>query len=101
MKNIVNLSVATFIMILSVYYRLVGIILDSKHREFKKNFETEIKVDGQIITLNHFIQDTLANIIVGFLKTLKEADEPEKIIEIRIKKLAKNRVVDSHTYPKL
>jgi len=78
---------------------LVGIILNLKNREFEKNFETEIKVDGQIITLNHFIQDTLANIMVGFLKTLKEADEPEKIIEIRIMKLAKNRVVDSHTYP--
>lgn len=99
MKNIVNLCIATFIIILSVYYRLVGIILNLKNREFEKNFETEIKVDGQIITLNHFIQDTLANIMVGFLKTLKEADEPEKIIEIRIKKLAKNRVVDSHTYP--
>ena len=99
MKNIVNLCIATFIIILSVYYRLVGIILNLKNREFEKNFETEIKVDGQIITLNHFIQDTLANIMVGFLKTLKEADEPEKIIEIRIMKLAKNRVVDSHTYP--
>jgi hypothetical protein len=86
-------------MILSVHYRLLGINLDSKHREFEKNFETEIKVDGQIIALNHFIQETLANIMVGFLKTLKETDEPEKIIEIRIKKLTKKRVVDSHTYP--
>ena len=74
-------------------------ILDSKHGEFEKNFETEIKVDGEKIALNHFIQETLANILVGFLKTLKDVDELEKIIEIRIEKLAKNRVVDSHTYP--
>jgi len=99
-KNIVNLAAWQLLScFFRIYYRLVGIILDSKHREFEKNFETEIRVDGQIIALNHFIQETLANIIVGFLKTLKEADEPEKIIEIRIKKLAKNRVVDSHTYP--
>jgi hypothetical protein len=73
--------------------------LDSKHREFEKNFETEIKVDGEKIALNYFIQETLANIMVGFLKTLKQADEPEKIIEIKIKKLTKTRKVDSHTYP--
>lgn len=93
------ICIATLILPLSVYYWLVGMILNSKHREFEKNFETEIKVDGEIIALNHFIQETLANVLVGFLKTLKDADELEKIIEIRIKKLAKNRVVDSHTYP--
>ena len=73
--------------------------MDSKHREFEKNFEAEIKVDGEKIALNYFIQETLANIIVGFLKTLKQADEPEKIIEIKIKKLTETRKVDSHTYP--
>ncbi len=86
-------------MLLFVYYCLVGIILDLKHQKFEKNFETEIKVDGEKIAINHFIQETLANILVGFLKTLKDSDELEKIIEIKIKKLAKNRVVDSHTYP--
>jgi high-affinity nickel permease len=93
------ICITTLIILLSVYYWFVGMILDSKHGEFEKNFETEIKVDGKKISLNHFIQETLANILVGFLKTLKEADEPEKIIEIKIKKLAKNRIVDSHTYP--
>jgi len=29
----------------------VGIILDLKHPKFEKNFETEIKVDGEIIAL--------------------------------------------------
>ena len=73
--------------------------MDSKHREFKKNFETEIQVDGEKLALNHFIQETLANIVVGFLKTLKEIDKPQNIIEIKIKKLDKIPVVDSHTYP--
>ena len=73
--------------------------MDSKHREVEKNFETEIQVDGEKIALNHFIQETLANIIVGFLKTLKEVDKPANIIQIKIKKLNNTRIVDSHTYP--
>jgi len=72
--------------------------LVSKHREFEKNFETEIKVNGEKLPLNHFIQETLANLLIGFLKTLKEVDEPENIIEIKIKKLGKSSVVDAHTY---
>lgn len=71
----------------------------SKHREFEKKFETEIQVNGEKLPLNHFIQETLANIVVGFLKALKEVDEPENIIEIKIKKLEKTSIVDSHTYP--
>jgi len=73
--------------------------LVSKHREFEKNFETEIKVNGEKLPLNHFIQETLANMLIGFLKTLKEVDEPENIIEVKIKKLDKTSVVDAHTYP--
>ena len=42
----------------------------SNHREFEKNFETEIQVNGEKLRLNHFIQETLANILIGFLKTL-------------------------------
>ena len=71
----------------------------SKHREFEKKFETEIRVNGEKLPLNHFIQETLANIVVGFLKALKEVDEPENIIEIKITKLDKTSKVDSHTYP--
>jgi hypothetical protein len=70
----------------------------SNHREFKKNFETEVKVNGEDLLLNHFIQETLANPIIGFLKTLKQVDEPEKLIEIKIKKLGKGTTVDLHTY---
>jgi len=69
------------------------------HREFKKNFETELQVNGENLPLNHFIQETLANMIIGFLKTLKEVDEPEKSVEIKIKKLDKSTTVDAHTYP--
>ena len=73
--------------------------MDSKHREFEKKFDTEIQVDGEKLALNHFIQETLANIVVGFLKTLKEINKPQNIIEIKIKKLNKITLVDSHTYP--
>ena len=71
----------------------------SNHREFKKNFETEIWVNGENLPLNHFIQETLANMIIGFLKTLKEVDDPEKLVKIKIKKSEKSTIVDAHTYP--
>lgn len=71
----------------------------SKHREFRKKFETEIHVNGKKLPLNHFIQETVANMVVGLLQTLKEVDEPESSIDIRIKQLATPRVVDAHTYP--
>ena len=71
----------------------------SKHREFEKKFETEIQVDGKKLELNHFIQETIANVVVGFLKTLKETNKPQKIIEIKIKKLDETSLVDSHIYP--
>jgi hypothetical protein len=71
----------------------------SAHREFKKSFETEIQVNGEDLPLNHFIQETLANTIIGFLKTLKEVDEPEKLVTIKIKKRDTAKKVDAHTYP--
>jgi hypothetical protein len=73
--------------------------MESNHREFKKKFETEIKVNGENLPLNHFIQETLANTIIGFLTTLKQVDEPEELIEIKIKKLDESTTVDLHTYP--
>jgi hypothetical protein len=74
-------------------------VLSSKHRVLKKNFETEIWVNSRQLPLNHFVQETLANMMVGFLKTLKELEESPKNIEIKIKKLAKPVEVDAHTYP--
>ena len=73
--------------------------MSSKHRTLKKTFETEMYVNNHKLPLNHFIQETLANMMVGFLKTLKELDEQPKIIRIEIKQLPKPLDVDAHTYP--
>jgi hypothetical protein len=46
------------------------------------------------------MQETLANVMIGFLKTLKQAEgEAPRSMEIRIKKLPKQVEVDAHTYP--
>ena len=73
--------------------------MNSKHKTLKKTFETEMYVNNRKLPLNHFIQETLANMMVGFLKTLKELDEQPKIIRIEIKQLPKPLDVDAHTYP--
>ncbi len=73
--------------------------MSSKHRVLKKNFETEMWINNHKLPLNHFVQETLANMMVGFLKTLKETDESPRHIEIKIKKLQKQIDVDAHTYP--
>lgn len=73
--------------------------MSAHHREFEKKFQTEIKVNGKKLPLNHFIQETVANMIVGMLKTLKEVDESEQSIEIIIKKMKETKTVDAHTYP--
>jgi len=56
-------------------------------------------MNGKKLPLNHFIQETVANMIVGLLKTLKEVDETEQVIEIKINKMEKTKSVDAHTYP--
>ena len=73
--------------------------MSAHHREFKKNFQTEIKVNEKTLALNHFIQETVANLIVGLLKSLKEVDEPEESIEIKIQRMEKAKTVDAHSYP--
>ena len=66
----------------------------------KKTFETDMRVNNVRLPLNHFVQETLANMMVGFVKTLKEVEEEAPAsIEIRIKKLPKQVEVDAHTYP--
>jgi hypothetical protein len=65
----------------------------------KKSYETEMWLNDRKLPLNHFVQETLANMMTGFLKTLKEADEPPRSITIKIKKLSKPTDVDAHTYP--
>jgi hypothetical protein len=74
-------------------------ILGESHRTVKKNFETEMWVDEQKLPLNHFVQETIANIMLGFSKTLKGLDTTPEKIEIKIKKLPKPAEVDAHTYP--
>jgi hypothetical protein len=75
------------------------IILDEGHRIVKKNFDTEMWVDGKKLPLNHFVQETIANIMVGFSKTLKGMDAAPATVEVKIKKLPQPKEVDAHTYP--
>ena len=56
-------------------------------------------VDGHKVPLNHFVQETLSNVMMGFSKTLKVLDSPPEEIEVKIKKLDKPIEVDAHTYP--
>jgi hypothetical protein len=64
-----------------------------------KNFETEMWVDGKQLPLNHMMQETIGNIMTGFSKTLKGADDLPEKIEIKIKRMPKTAEVDAHTYP--
>jgi len=74
-------------------------VLGESHRVIKKSFETEMWVDGHKLPLNHFVQETIANVMVGFSKTLKGLEASPEKIEVKIKKLAKKAEVDAHTYP--
>ncbi len=57
-----------------------------------------ISVNNQKLPLNNFVQETLANMMVGFTKTLKGTETPNSI-EIRIQRLEKPLEVDAHKYP--
>ena len=69
------------------------------HRVVKRGFETELWVDGKQLALNNMMQETLANVLVGFSKTLKGSDEAPRTVEVKVKKLPKPVDVDAHTYP--
>ena len=69
------------------------------HRIVKKNFDTELWVDGKQLPLNHMMQETIANVMLGFSRTLKGTDADPQNVEIKIKKLSKQVDVDAHTYP--
>ncbi len=73
--------------------------MGERHRIVKKNFETEMWVDGNKLPLNHMMQETIANVLVGFSKTLKGMDSPPEKIEVKIKMLHQAIDVDAHTYP--
>ena len=75
--------------------------MEESHRVMKKNFETDMYVDGVKLPLNNFVQETIGNIMIGFSKTLKGLDPKEPdLIEVKIRKLPKPENVDAHTYPK-
>lgn len=69
------------------------------HKRVKKNFETEMWADGKQLALNHMMQETIANVMIGWSKTLKGTDDEPKLIEIKIRKLDQPKEVDAHTYP--
>ena len=74
--------------------------MSESHRTVKKNFETEMWINGQKMPLNHFVQETIANIMLGFSKTLKGLDTVPEKMEVKIRKLANPVEVDAHTYPR-
>jgi hypothetical protein len=69
------------------------------HKALEKNFETEMWMNGRKLPLNHFVQESIANTIIGFSKTLKESPENPDTIEIKIRRLTGKMDVDAHTYP--
>lgn len=73
--------------------------MDENHRVVKKFFDTEIWVDGKKLPLNNMMQETLANVVLGFSKTLKGTDAMPESVEVKVKKLTKPASVDAHTYP--
>ncbi len=73
--------------------------MEQRHRIVLKNFETEMLVDGKQLPLNHMMQETIGNVMAGFTRTLKGADESPEKIEVRIKRLHQPVEVDAHTYP--
>jgi hypothetical protein len=79
--------------------RVEVIVLSESHRVIKKSFETEMWIDGRKLPLNHFVQETIANVMVGFSKTLKGLETSPEKIEVKIKKLPRQMDVDAHTYP--
>jgi hypothetical protein len=74
-------------------------VLSVGHREVTRNYETKILVDGKNLPLNNMMQETLANVVLGFSKTLKGTDVAPESVEVKVKKLAKSKSVDAHTYP--
>jgi hypothetical protein len=72
--------------------------LEEKHRVIKKSFETELWIDGKRLPLNHMMQETVGNVLAGFVKTLKGAEENPLEIEVKIKRLKQPENVDAHIY---
>lgn len=69
------------------------------HRIVKKNFETELWVDGKQLPLNHMMQETLGSVVAGYTSALKGLEGPSEHIEVKVRKLHQPVDVDAHTYP--
>jgi len=74
-------------------------VLVEGHRVVKKGFETELWVDGKQLPLNNMMQETLANVLLGFSKTLKGSDAAPRTVEVKVRKLPEPMDVDAHMYP--
>ena len=48
------------------------------------DFSVELTVNGEKIELNPYVKSVFINVIFGMVKTLKNADVPEKV-DIKIK----------------
>lgn len=70
-----------------------------KHRVITKNYETELLIDGKKLPLNNMMQETLANVLEGFSRTLKGTEMATETLEVKVKKLHKPVDVDAHIYP--
>ena len=88
----------SFISVRKYWFGEVKVLFDS-HKRVKKNFEVEMRVDGKVLPLNHMMQETIANVMMGFSKTLKGLDVAPQSVEVKIKKLLEPKEVDAHTYP--
>ncbi len=73
--------------------------MGESHRVVTRFFETEIWVDGKKLPLNNMMQETLANVVLGFSKTLKGTDVAPDFVEVKVKKLGAPTSVDAHVYP--
>ncbi|MCW4018313.1 MAG: hypothetical protein NWF00_06505 [Candidatus Bathyarchaeota archaeon] len=72
---------------------------ETTHRVIRKNFDTEMRIEGKQLPLNHMMQETLGNIITAFSKTLKGTDGTPEFVEVKIRKRHHPVDVDAHTYP--
>jgi hypothetical protein len=62
------------------------VVLVESHRTLNKNFETEMWIDEQKLPLNHFVQETVANVMLGFSKPLKGLGTFSEKMKVKIKK---------------
>ncbi|MGV8041658.1 MAG: hypothetical protein AB2L07_16870 [Thermoanaerobaculaceae bacterium] len=46
--------------------------------------EVVLKVNGEVVRMNAFVQDALAGVLMGFLSALDEVPEPVREVEVSI-----------------